>query len=197
MRPLPVASTAAECESSIIVSTPHSQPPTIGIDADQDGLLALEDLIVSADTDAGKILATVMDASLVHGGVDNVGDGTQGHRTVENVAEELPGAAKRTMADEGQSEHYLTEKGLGDGEGEEDLLAIVWLGREGLLEGLLRLVRLLVNELAADVVGDGELADRLCAGEGSNGELLALVRREDLGGRGGGRGGDGVGWSVR
>ena len=50
---------------------------------------------------------------------------------------------------------------FGRDKGEEDLLAIVWLGGEGLIEGLLRLVGLLVDELAADVVLVGEPGDRL------------------------------------
>src|SRR5262249_2725428 len=60
-------------------------------------------------------------------------------------------------------------------------------GREGLREGVVGLLQLLVDELAADLLLARQCGDRL-PGEGVQGELLARGRRQ-LGGRAG-KGGD-------
>jgi hypothetical protein len=91
------------------------------------------------------------------------------------------------MADEDQAEGELPQPGLGDGELEEDGV-ITRSGVEGVVESLLRLVGLLVDELATDVVAGGEVADGLGPGEGSDSELLSLGRGKVFGGAGGGSG---------
>jgi hypothetical protein len=101
-------------------------------------------------------------------------------------------AAGGAVADEDQAEGQLAQPGLGDGEVQEDA-AVLGVGVEGGVEGLLGLVGLLVDELAADVVLGGEVGDGLCAGEGLQGRALALAGVERLGGTGGRGCGGGAG----
>ena len=61
-------------------------------------------------------------------------------------------------------------------------------GGEGLVEGLLGLVRLLVDELTADVLLPSQTGNRLRAGEGVHGQALALRGGQLLGGAGRDRG---------
>jgi hypothetical protein len=147
----------------------------------------LEDLVVGADADAGEVLTVVVAAGRGHGTVDDVVDDAQGEGVVEEVAEQFVDAAQRAVADEDQAEGQLVQPSLGDGKVKEDG-AVLGVRVEGVSEGLLRFVGLLVDELAADVMGGGEVADGLCAGEGVEGQMLALVRRESFGGDGGGGG---------
>jgi hypothetical protein len=77
------------------------------------------------------------------------------------------------MADEDQAEGELLQPVLGDGEVEEDP-AVLGVGVEGVVEGQLGLVGLLVDELAADVEFGGEVTDGRCAGEGGDGQVLSL-----------------------
>jgi hypothetical protein len=56
----------------------------------------------------------------------------------------------------------LSQPSLGDGKVKEDGV-VLGVRVEGVSEGLLRLVGLLVDELAADVVRGSEVADGLCA----------------------------------
>jgi hypothetical protein len=68
-----------------------------------------------------------------------------GEGVIEEVTEQLGDAAERTVSDEDQGEDELADPGLGDREVEED--ALVRVGRsgcEGVIEGLLRLVGLVV-----------------------------------------------------
>jgi len=86
----------------------------------------------------------------------------------------------------------LPQPGLGHGEVKEDTV-LVGSRVEGVAEGLVGPVGLLVDELAADVVLGGEVSDGLCAGQSSEGQLLALVGIESMGGR---SGGGGVGYNA-
>jgi hypothetical protein len=115
--------------------------------------------------------------------VNDVGDRADGHAEIKDVAEELDDAAERTVADEDQGEDDLAQQRLGNRDGEQDLfVVVVRFGCEGAVEGLLCLAGLLIDELAADVVFVGEVAERLCAGEGFEGEALPLQRVEAVGG---------------
>jgi hypothetical protein len=78
-------------------------------------------------------------------------------------------------------EDDLTQPGLGNLDGEQDLL-VVGFRCEGLVESLLSLAGELIEELAADVVFVGEVAERLGAREGLEGKALALLRVEGVGG---------------
>ena len=88
------------------------------------------------------------------------------------------------MADEQQTEHQLPEPGLGDGEGKQDAIGISRVGGEGLVEGLVGLVELLIDELATDLVLLGQGLDRV-PGQGVQSELLTWRRQPAAGGVGG------------
>jgi hypothetical protein len=101
---------------------------------------------------------------------------------IEEVAEQFGDAAERTVADQDQGEDELADPGLGDREVEEDaVVAGGSVGGEGVLEGLLGLVGLVVDEFATDVVLPGELSDGCGAGESIESELLSLGRGESFG----------------
>ena len=91
------------------------------------------------------------------------------------------------MTDQDQAQHELAEQGLGDGQVKQHAL-VGAAGGEGLVEGLLGLVGLLVDELPADVVFVSQTGNRLAAGEGVDGQLLALRGGQLLGGAGRDRG---------
>ncbi len=77
----------------------------------------------------------------------------------------------------------MLQPGLGHGEPKEDrrLLSVQW--SEGLLEGVVGVVELLVDKLAADLVLVSELRDGL-PGQGVQSQLLAGVRRQQPCGNG-------------
>jgi hypothetical protein len=154
----------------------------VGVYAHQDRVFILEHLIEGADVDGGEILALVVSAGRFHGGVDDVGDRADGHAEVEDVAEELNDPAERTVAAEDQAEDDLAQLGLGDVDGEQDLLFLIGLGCESVVESLLGLAGLLIDEFPADVVFVGEVAEGLCASESFDGEALSFVMIEAVGG---------------
>ena len=127
------------------------------IGADQHGLAGLENLVVGADADGGEILLVVEAACRGDGLVQDVVDRAQGQRIVEEVAEQFLDAAEGAMADEGETEDELSEPGFGDGQPEEELRRVGGRGVEGLVEGVVGVVELLVDEFAADLMLVGEL----------------------------------------
>ena len=154
---------------------------------DQDRLLGLVDLVVNADADGGQFLALVVAAGPAHGGPDDVGDTADREPVVQQVTQEGDDAAEGTVTDQDQAQHELAEQGLGDRQIKQDALVRTARG-EGLVEGLLGLVGLLVDELTADVVFLGQAGNGLAAGEGVHGQPLALRRGQLLGGTGRDRG---------
>lgn len=78
------------------------------------------------------------------------------------------------MTDEDQSEDELPQPRLGDGQMENDLV-VGCCGGKRLVKGLLGLGGLLVDELAADVMFFGDVADRLLARQRVDGQTLALL----------------------
>ena len=71
---------------------------------------------------------------------------------MEQVAEQFVDAAVGTVADQQQGQDEPPQPGRGDRQVEQDGVVVRGVGGEGLGEGLLGLVGLLVDELAADVV---------------------------------------------
>jgi len=65
------------------------------------------------------------------------------------------------VADEAESEDELSQPGFGDGEAEKELGLVGGLGFEGVFEGMVGVVKLLVDEFVADVMLVGELSDGL------------------------------------
>jgi hypothetical protein len=160
------------------------------VDADQDGDVRLVDLVVGAEVDRGQGHPRRGGAGPGDGPLDDGLHAAQADRVVEQVGQQFDHAPQGTAADEHQAEDELLQPGLGDRQPEEDAFAVGGVGGEGAVEGLLRLVGLLVDELAADVVVVGEAADGLGVGEGVQGEVLAGVRGQQAGRRGAGRGRD-------
>ena len=84
-----------------------------------------------------------------------------------------------------REEHRLLLKSLGAflrGKTPEDAVVLIGsVGGEGVIEGLLGLVGLVVDELAADLVLLGELREGCGAGEGVESESLSLGRGESFG----------------
>ena len=87
-------------------------------------------------------------------------DGPQGDLGVEEVAQHRDDAAVGAVTGQDQGEDQLTEPGLGDRQVEEDVLGR-WRRVEGVVQGELGGVGLLVEELAADLMLAGQLGDGL------------------------------------
>ena len=121
----------------------------------------------------------------VDGLLDDVVNRPHGEVVIEEVAEQFGDATERTVSDEDQGEDELADPGLGDREVEED--AVVsggWFRGEGVIEGLLSLVGLVVEELAADVMVLGDSREGCGADERVEGEALSLGGVQLLGGAG-------------
>jgi len=155
----------------------------IDISTHQDRLVALEDFIVGADADGGQVLLLVVGAGGPDRSADDVVNAADREPVSEQIAEQFDDSAEGAVADEEEAENELAEKGAGDGKVEEDGFG-VGLRVKGLVEGLLGLVGLLVDELAADVVLPREFGDGLLLGQSVEGELLSLVWGEGTSGGG-------------
>src|SRR5438094_65070 len=141
----------------------------MGTGADQDRLLGLVDLVVNADLDGGQLLALVVAAGPADAAPDDGGDTADREPVVQQVTQENDDAAEGTVADQDQAQHDLAKQRLGDWQVKQHAL----VGAAG-GEGLVGLAGLLVDELAADVLLPSQTGNRLRAGEGVHGQLLAL-----------------------
>jgi len=99
---------------AVFLQTKQIAVGAISVGPPQDGLSALEDLIVDADADGGQVLLVVELSRLGDGLVDDGVDLPDGNRVVEEVPQELDDAAHGAVADQDQSEGQLLEPGLGD-----------------------------------------------------------------------------------
>ncbi len=131
-----------------------------GVDAHEDRPSGLEDLVMGPDADAGQVVGAIDLLGRRHGGLDHVMDGPQRERGVEEVAQEGDHTAVGAVTGQDQGEDQLTEPRLGDRQVEEDLL-VRSRRIEGVLQGELCGVGLLVEELAADLMLAGQLGDGL------------------------------------
>ena len=152
-----------------------------GIDAHQDGIVRLEDLIEETDVDGGEVVLLVDPLGIRDGAVHDVVHGPQGDRIIEEVAEQFDDAAGRTMADQDQAQDQLPQPGRGDRQVEEDLVGRCRRRGEGLVEGLLGGVDLLREELSADLLLPGQRRDRFGAGEDLDGQISPLLGEQPLG----------------
>jgi hypothetical protein len=114
-------------------------------------------------------------------------DGAHREGIIEEVAAEFDDAAVRAVADQKQTESHLLQPRLGDGQVKQDAIGVRVRECESGVERRLGLGSLLVDEVTADVVVVGELRDGSCAGQGLQGEVLALRERQQ-GRRGGSSG---------
>jgi hypothetical protein len=150
------------------------------IGTDEHGLAGLENLVVGTDADGSEILLVVEAACRGDGLVQDVVDRSQGERIIEEVAEQFLDATERAVANEGKTEDELTEPGFGDRKREEELgrVGVGWV--EGLVDGVVGVVELVVDELATDVMLVGQVGDGL-SGERVEGELLTCRRGQQAG----------------
>jgi len=100
-------------------------------------------------------------------------DAAQADGQAQQVTQELDDAAIRAAADQRQPDDDLAQPGLGHRHLEQHL-AVRHGRREGVVQYRAGLVRLLVDELTAHPVPDGEITDRLRAGQRLNGQVLAV-----------------------
>ena len=155
----------------------------LGVDADEDRATGLEDLVIGTAADSGQVLALVDLAGGGDGLLHDVVSRPHGEVGIEEVAEQLGDAAERAVTEEDQSEDELADPGLSDREVEEPpVVPGGWFRGEGVIEGLLGLVGLVVDELAADLMLLGELGDGGGAGECVESESLTLGRGQIRGG---------------
>src|SRR5208282_4482710 len=97
---------------------------------------------------------------LVDGVADDAVDRANGHGDMEEIAAKFMDAAIGTVADEGQAEDGLLEPILGYGRMEEYL--VIGDGRrEGVVQGGLSTVALLIDKLSADACVASQAGDRL------------------------------------
>ena len=96
--------------------------------------------------------------------VHNVVHGSQGDWVIKEILQQFDHPAIGTMADQYQSQNQLPQPGLGDRQIKQNVIA--WCGRlEGLLEGLLCRVHLVIDELPADLELSSQSRDGCNAGE--------------------------------
>ena len=99
---------------------------------------------------------------------------------VQQVDRNLADAAVGTMPLQGQGYHETAKPFLGYRQRKEDLV-VVGFGRKGILQGLVGLVRLLVEKLATDSAALRQVADRLGPGQNLNRQVLPLPRPKTMG----------------
>ena len=116
-----------------------------------------------------------------HGIQEDGVDRADRDRIIEHVAEQLPDAADRTVADQGQAEDHLPQPSLGHRQVEEHLVIVALGGRKGLVERLFGLGGLLVHELATDLVLLRQSADRFRSCQGLEGQAPPLPRLHRFG----------------
>jgi hypothetical protein len=138
---------------------------------------------MGADANAGQIRLAVEAAGGGHGLPEGVMHAAQRQRIVEEIGEQFGHPAERAVADQDQAKHELPKPVLGDGEGEQDGIEVCRRGGEGLVQGIVGVVDLPVDELTTDLVLLGQGADRV-PGQGVEGELLALLGQQAVGGSG-------------
>jgi hypothetical protein len=118
----------------------------VGIDASQHGLSTMEDLIVQAHPNAGQVLLTVDDASLMRGRLKHIVDGADADGHTQQITQELANAAIGAVADLRQPNNHLAQPSLGDRQLEQN--RIVQRGRcERVIQRRTRLMGLLVTNL--------------------------------------------------
>ena len=129
---------------------------------------------MQADPNARQVLALVDRARLPRCRLEHVVNAADADGDAQQVTQELDDAAIGTAADQRQGDDDLAQPGLAHRQLEQHR-AVRRGGREGVIECCASLVRLLVDELAADPVPSGEVGDRLRAGQRVDGQVLTLT----------------------
>jgi hypothetical protein len=136
------------------------------IGPDENRPTCLVDLIVRPDGNGREILGVVDAPRFVHCVADDVVDGPDADvAIVEDGIENLHHAPKRAAPDEHLRQNELAKPILGHRQMEQHA-PVRLRGREGLIQRLGRLGRLVVDKLAADVVARCQVRHRLAAGQG-------------------------------
>src|SRR3954469_24962808 len=152
----------------------------VGIDAGQYGLSTVEDLIVQADADAGQVLLTVDDASLLGCRLKHIVDGADADGHTQQVTQELNNAAIRAVADQRQPDDHLAQPGPGDRQLKQH--RIVPCGRrESVIQRRLGFVGLLIDEFAAHPMPDCQIADCRRPRQHQNSQVLTLTLGQPCG----------------
>jgi len=113
-------------------------------------------------------------ARLPRGRLEHVVDAAQADGQAQQVTQELHDAAIRAAADQRQPDDHLTQPRLGHRQIEQHL--VVRRGRrESVIQRRDSLVRLLVDELAADPVPGGQVADCRRSRQRLNGQVLTVI----------------------
>ena len=136
---------------------------------------------MSTDPHVGKVLSMVVDAGLLDRALENVVYLGDRDGIIQQIAAELTDAASGTVADQRQPQERLLQPLFGHWEIEKDLRSVVLLGDECLLEGLLRRIRLPIDELAAHRMLCGQSADCFSSRQGLDRQVLPLPRLHCLG----------------
>jgi hypothetical protein len=113
-------------------------------------------------------------ARLLRGRLEHAMDVTQADGHAQQVAQELDDAAIRAAADQRQPDDHLAQPGLGHRQLEQHR-AVRHGGREGVIERRTGLVRLPIDELAANPVPGGQVANRLRAGQRLDGQVPTVA----------------------
>ncbi|MBV8870882.1 MAG: hypothetical protein JOY65_15955, partial [Acetobacteraceae bacterium] len=120
---------------------------------------------MQADPNARQVLTLVDRARLPCCRLEHAVNGAHADGHAQQVAQELDDAAIGTAADQRQGDDDLAQPGLGHRQLEQHLLVARRGGREGVIERGASLVRLLVDELAADPVPGGQIGESFRTGQ--------------------------------
>ena len=133
------------------------------VDAGEHGAIALENLVVEADANAGQILRRVDSRRLLSGGFQQGVDGPEADRGIQHVPEEADDTSVGAMTDQDQAYHELIQPRRRDREIKQHL----GLGRDGRKRPGQRrfgLALLTVEEGPADLLPGGDMGDRFGPG---------------------------------
>jgi len=149
----------------------------VGIDTGQHRLSIVEDLIVQADADAGQVLLTVDDVSLLGCRLKHIVDGADADGHTQQIMQERDNATIRAVADQRQPDDHLAQPGLADRQLKQHRI-VPCGGRESVIQRRLGFVALLIDELAAHPMPGGQIADRRRSGQRLNGQILTVTLRQ-------------------
>ena len=108
---------------AMLIPTEQVAEGEFRVDPHQNGIRALEDLIVCTDTHRRQIVLLVDPLGLRHSASHDIVDGSQGYGIVKQIAQQFHDTAVGTMADQHQSQNQLPQPVLGDRQIKQDVVA--------------------------------------------------------------------------
>lgn len=136
-----------------------------GVDTGEHGLGTLKDYVVQANADWRQVDAAVDGACLPRRRLMNVVDSALADAHAQQVAHQCHDAAVRAVSDQGNGQL-------------KQYCVIRCTRKENLGQGGAGFVRLLVDELAADVVSGGQVGDRCRPRQRLNGHTNSIGIRQ-------------------